>query len=455
MVTPILHVLSGFAETDITPTIPASCELVGFYRPDNTAQGVLHRLKSQVLILKSEMQSCCIITIDSIGFTNELTNRLRDRVAKKLGALREQVMVCFSHTHAAPDAAANDGAYFQFAYERILKAVDQACTEFVPIKAAWGIAENTIGVNRRADAVAMDKRLGVLRISDADSQKTKVLLLRIPAHANVLTSDNFLISSDFFGTTRELLEKEYGCNVMLTQGASGNIRPKYRQENADLLEVNPSEAAKIRLDEALMQKYFKQSLAALEKIAGEIYRSVEQIWEQLIPVPIYRLTMFSEMQAFSADVPSMKRAVEIAAEAGREAGIDGTEWLETVKQLHENQVTFQETTKEIQYFVVNDGCLCGIADEPMCEIALDIQQKAANDFIFFGGYTNGSQGYLSTAEEYDKGGYEVLWSNLIYFKYYGRVMPLNRDTADKLADIVARKWNDILTRETRGTTDAK
>ena len=48
--------------------------------------------------------------------------------------------------------------------------------------------------------------------------------------------------------------------------------------------------------------------------------------------------------------------------------------------------------------------------------------------------------YLPDAKEYDAGGYEVLWSNLIYFQYHGRVMPLDRDTAVKLADAAAALW---------------
>lgn len=445
------NVLAGFAEIDITPPNPNECELIGFNRPDSTARGVLHPLKAQVLIFQSDVQTCCLIAVDSLSFSTALTSRLRDSIAEQLATHRENIMVCFSHTHAAPNATANGAAYFEFAHRKIGEAVDKASVTMFPIKATWGIAENTIGINRRVEATCMDKRIGILKITDAITNKTKLLLLRVTAHANVLTSDNYLISSDYFGPTRELLEKEYNCKVMMTQGAAGNVRSKYRQKNADFLEEHPLEASKIVSDMKAKKAIFDESIAALNKNATEIHKAVNSVIDKIYPTSIYRLTMASDILTFSADVPSVDRALEIASEATN-TGIDGKEWLNEVKSLNVGGIKSQKAKREVQFFCLNNGCLCGVADESMCEIAIDIQEKAHDSFIFFGGYTNGYEGYLPTAKEYDKGGYEVLWSNLIYYKYYNRVMPLNRDTADNLANNIVQRWKDILGR-TRNELD--
>jgi hypothetical protein len=79
----------------------------------------------------------------------------------------------------------------------------------------------------------------------------------------------------------------------------------------------------------------------------------------------------------------------------------------------------------------------------MCELAVDAAKACNDDLLYFGGYMNGCSGYLPTAEEYDKGGYEVLHSYLIYYIYHGRVMPLNRDTADRLVESVVEVWNKM------------
>lgn len=438
-----MNVLAGFSEIDITPEKIDDCELIGFNRADSTARGILHPLKAQVLILQSNIQINCLIAVDSIGFSTTLTNRLRDSIAEQLNTHRENIMVCFSHTHSAPNAAANKAAYFEFAHYKIKKAAVEASIKMFPMKAAWGIAENTIGINRRVEATSMDRRIGILKINDAVTNKTKLLLLRVTAHANVLTSDNYLISSDYFGTTRELLKKKYGCNVMMTQGASGNVRSRYRQKNADFLEEHPLEASKILLDKQAEKAIFDESIAALNKNASEIYKAVTSVMDKIYPVTIYRLAMASNILTFFADVPSVNRALEIVSEAVN-VGIDGKEWLDEVQKLNTYGIKSQEVKKEVQFLCINNGCLCGVPDEPMCEIAIDIQKKAHDSLIFFGGYTNGYEGYLPTASEYDKGGYEVLWSNLIYYKYYNRVMPLNRDSSENLANIVVKTWKEIL-----------
>lgn len=88
------NVLAGFGEADITPDWPT--ELVGFLRADNTSKGVLHPLISQVLVWGTGDERFCIVTIDSIGFTKELANGLRDIVSGRIGSSRDKVMVCFS-----------------------------------------------------------------------------------------------------------------------------------------------------------------------------------------------------------------------------------------------------------------------------------------------------------------------------------------------------------------------
>ena len=97
------------------------------------------------------------------------------------------------------------------------------------VKAIWGSFETNIGENRRGEKNILDKRAGILKISDSKSGDTKLILLRVTAHANILSSDNYFISADYFGAARKFLKEKYNCNIMITQGASGNVRPLYRR----------------------------------------------------------------------------------------------------------------------------------------------------------------------------------------------------------------------------------
>jgi len=434
-------VLAGFGEADITPDWLT--ELVGFLRVDSMSRGVLCPLVSQVLVWAMGDKRFCTVTIDSIGFTKELANVLRDIISERIGSSRDEVMICFSHTHSAPNAG-TDQKYYKYVCRRVLSAVDDALKDMVPIEAAWGSASANIGVNRRGKDDVVDDRIGMLKIKDSLTGAVKVLILRVAAHANVMTSDNYLLSPDYFGPTRDLIEHNYGCKVMMIQGAAGDIRPRYQQDNAEYLEIHSYEASLCEVDPDEKEKYFLQSREALSKMTSAINDAVAGVWDKLITRKIYKLGMFSDKYPFSAEVPDMDRAVEIADEAKREAGIDGTVWLDEVQRLLNVGIKSQQVEIEIQFFILNDGCLCGAPNETMCEIALDIQAGFPNNTVLFNGYTNGIDSYLPTSAEYEKGGYEVLWSNLIYFVYYRHVMPLDKDTAKHLTALVRDRVRNLL-----------
>lgn len=446
------NVYMGYAQEDITPI--KEVQIVGYdARIDNTSKGILHNLIAQTLICKTSKETCCLITIDSLGFTVELTNILRKKVADALKTKPDKVMVCFSHTHAAPNAAL-EPEYYKCICEKVVVSAKYAVNNLFPVHAAWGIAENTIGMNRRGSEHPVDNRLGILKICDAEQGDLKVLVLRVTAHGNVLMPDNYFISPDYFGTTRDILESKYGCKIMMIQGASGNVRPKFRQENADFLEIHPAEAAKLRITEPMQKEYFNQSLKSLENMAYTIYQSVQKVIDDVSTHPIENLTMFSVNRPFHATVPTMEQAKFIADEAFEKAAIDGTGWLMEVEQLLNKNVKQQTATVEIQYFALDNGCICGIPNEAMTEIAVEVERKAHMPFIFFNGYTNGCSSYLPTAEEYDKGGYEVLWSNLLYYQYHGRVMSFNRDTAELLENDIVKHWKSFLSRNSIKKTNS-
>ena len=172
-------------------------------------------------------------------------------------------------------------------------------------------------------------------------------------------------------------------------------------------------------------------------MAFEIYKQVKEAIDRINSRCVSHLTMYSQFIELFADVPSYEEALQIAREAKKEADIDGTAWLGEVRQLLDHGVRKQADLVEIQYFAIDNGCLCGVANEIMCEFALRAKECIHNDFFYLGGYTNGCTGYFPTEEEYDQGGYEVYWSMLQYYIYHGRVFPLNRDSASQLIQAAA------------------
>lgn len=90
----------AFAQTGITPDFPV--ELIGCSRPDSKAQGVLHPLYAQVLLLEFGGTYHCLVAIDSLGLTTLISDRLRAMLAEQLKTNRFYIMLNFSHTHFVP-----------------------------------------------------------------------------------------------------------------------------------------------------------------------------------------------------------------------------------------------------------------------------------------------------------------------------------------------------------------
>lgn len=365
---------------------------------------------------------CCLAAIDHIGFSKGHANKLRQKIGEVLSIGQEQVMLCFSHTHSAPNEDM-EAAYRQMVYEKVCGCAGETLRHILPVDAAWGNAEADIGFNRRKGADALDRRIGVCKVTDAENGALRLVLLRVTAHANVLKRDNHMISPDFFGAVRDKLEQQYGCPVMVTQGAAGNVAPKYVR--TDLMLADACDDRVIR------------SADALNRMAEEITAAVLPVLERLQTHPIQTIRMYGRSLDLVAEVPSYERAIAVAEEAMQKGGIDGTAWLAEVKRLLGSGVNEQIDPTEVQVFRLDEGCLCGVANEIMCEFALEVWKKTGNEFCWFGGYTNGCTGYFPTEEEFDFGGYEVYWSMLIYYRYHGRVFPLNRDSAARLIDFVA------------------
>lgn len=407
----------GFSETEITPHTPIQTIGFGVQEP---ATGVERALMAQATVWRLGEMICAVIAIDHIGFAIDHARSLRTRIADLIGAGLEQVMLCFSHTHAAPNDSA-EPEYSEWVDERVLDAVRRAMNGMLAVRAAWGCADVEIGVNRRMGA-ALDRRAGILKVVDAKTGANAFALLRLTAHGNALKADNRLISPDWIGAARDWISKKLHCPVMIAQGASGNVAPKYFCSK-----LNPPDA-----DDTSGR--FVRTNDALSEMARAVWKGVGRVFDGIQAREVRTLRMHSTRKALLARVPEMPRAREIAEEAHRAAGIDGARWLREVARLNAEGVKEQYETVEMQFFQLDEGALIGVANEIMCELALEVAKKAGKT-VFLGGYTNGSAGYLPTAEEYDRGGYEVFWSMLEYFMYYPRVMPLERDSAETIVEM--------------------
>ncbi|MCQ2496294.1 MAG: zinc ribbon domain-containing protein [Lachnospiraceae bacterium] len=420
-------ILLGYCEKDITPERPMA--LVGFYREDNMSKGVLNPLLAQLAVFEDDGKKVCLITIDSLGFTKELSDKLRTRIAAKLNITTEQVMLCFSHTHSAPNADL-ERDYFEDICEKLEWSAGVASNSMRPVLLGWKNTYAKIGVNRRTVSKDTDDRVGILKICDEVSGMPRLLILRLTAHANVLKRDNYMISSDYFGAVRELVQKNYSCPVMIIQGSAGNTAPKYFWS-----EETPVDAA--------TPEYIR-SQNALYDMAQAVNRSISSVIQNINLKRDANVKMYSEYIELESKVPSDDEAKSLADEALEMSGIEDSGWLQKVAELNSRGIHRQTEKVELAYLKIGDWCICGAPYELMVGFALETSKKLNNEFFYMNGYTNGCLLYFPTEDEFDRGGYEVFWSMLIYYVYIDRVYPFNRDAASKLIDFAVEKYSGAI-----------
>ena len=410
--------LMGFAQVDITPDRPV--EMVGFGRADEWSRGVEAPLLAQLSVWESGEEVCCLAAIDSIGFSVRNSQLLREALADAVGVTATRVMLCFSHTHSAPNESASP-EYFRFVCEKLTGGAKSALKSMVPVHIGWGNVPVKIGVNRRGGRV--DERAGVLRVC-TENGAAALVLLRLTAHCNSLKADNYLLSPDYFGRVRTLLSGRCGCPVLLTQGAAGDVAPKYYD-------------SKLEIPDGCGGRSLR-SASALDDMAGEVLKAVAPFVEELPVSSVDFLAMYANKIDLWADVPNEEEARRTVSEAAEACGLDGRDWLAEVARLRAEGIDEQRETVEVQFFNAGGYTLCGVPDEVMCETALKLAERVGDENFHFGGYTNGCRGYLPTAEEFDRGGYEVYWSLLTFWRYFGRVWPLRRDSEERLAEFAVR-----------------
>ena len=326
----------GYAEVDITPDMPM--ELVGFYRTDNTSRGILKPLLAQITVWEEEYRYC-LIAIDSIGFIKKLADKLRVLAGEALGTSADKVMLCFSHCHSAPNADISP-EYFELVCRNIITGITRAISDAKSVLAGWENAEIDIGVNRREENINLDRRLGIFVACDSQSKKIKLLMLRVTAHCNVLKSDNYMISPDYFGNIRDLLRERYQCPVMVIQGAAGTVAPKYFDSALTPIDARGAQ--------------FVRSETALQDMANEVYQKLSCKMGKIALKASLPLQMYSKRLKLYANIPSLEAAKAMAIEANEKYGINGEAWLAEIEKLHSLGIYKQEEIIEVQYFAIGE-----------------------------------------------------------------------------------------------------
>ncbi|MFE7376870.1 neutral/alkaline non-lysosomal ceramidase N-terminal domain-containing protein [Bacillus cereus] len=415
----------GVCKVDITP--PVGIDFVGYHR-ETGINNIEEHIYGTIFVFEKDEVKTVFISIDNIGMLVEDTNMIRERVANRLHVPCERITVVYTHTHSGPETVGEQPlvkSYKTILVNNVVQGAVTANNNLRLCEVGWGVTTGDIGINRRertSDGRAkmgtniegvVDKRIGMLAIRNAETKELSGIVVFCTAHPNVLKGDSDVLSADYPGMTREILEKIVNCPVIIVQGAAGNVNAKYRGSR-----------------EALTQMAYMLSGHVLTILPAVSYS------------PIVKLrTISSTMQMKLKDIPEIDEIRRMARFAEKQWGVNTDEWLTIVLEKYKQGIRQLRIDLEVQLFQVNDGMFSGIPMEPFSETALEMKECLQNELAFFGGYMNGYIGYLPTREEFEYGGYEVELSPVVYGPVTNLLMPPGENTAELVVKRVMELYN--------------
>jgi hypothetical protein len=172
--------------------------------------------------------------------------QLLSQIAKATGQPREALLVVFSHTHGAGlmglERTSLPGGelipdYLRRMGECSAELVKEALASLAPADIVYGTGRCNLAANRDFfdaatnqfvcgfnPAAPADDTVLVARVTERDG-RLLATMVNYACHPTTLAWDNTLISPDYIGALREVIERETGGPCLFLQGASGELGP--------------------------------------------------------------------------------------------------------------------------------------------------------------------------------------------------------------------------------------
>lgn len=398
---------AGVATCEITP--PTECAMWGYSARQGVSQSVHDALMAKVLALAGEKGSLAIVALD-LGrpFDKDLLEMIEKRAAA-VGV--ERVMIAASHTHQGPDLESRDWPTAQSPWQdeaaaKVADAVVAAARGMRPAVLGFGTGEVDLAHNRilvqpdgtvamfwrnaeRVPTAPVDKTVRVLRVDSAEGEHL-ALLVNYACHAVVLGPDNLMLSADYPGAMRRVVEAGWGGECFFLQGACGDINPY----------VDKTPLAEGGLEE-------------METMGRELGQEVLRVAKGIEVAAPAAPTVTSSRRVFEFKPRwnfSDPKTVEMMMERYRAY----------IEQLGEEKVrgyvarmSSGATVPGTAAVVGGAYAFCGFPGEFFVDFQMDLARRSPLPAMMFLGYADGYAGYFPTIAAAARGGYGASYSTSV------------------------------------------
>ena len=272
---------AGVATVDITPR--QSLWMAGFAARTQPSQGTAQPLHAKALAIEDlRRQRVVVVTLDLLGVTAGMADRIGAAVAKQHRVPRERLLLASSHTHSGPvvdtqlmvaydvtpQQVRDVEAYTATLEQQIVDVVGQAIRKLAPATLHAGQTTAGFAANRRVQYTPdgpVDHRVPMLRVDVGG--KAIAILFSYACHNTTLPATNVEWHGDYAGVAQAAIEAaQPGLTALFMTGCGADANPKPRGTREDVQQHGEALAAAVR-----------QALPTLTPITGATRAALELV----------------------------------------------------------------------------------------------------------------------------------------------------------------------------------
>jgi len=349
----------------------------------------------------------------------------RGEILKALALEPASLMFCLSHTHSGPSIcrseASRPGGHFIEGYWRrvqklAVRAARRAQAAAVPAILTWRYGRCDLAANRDLPEKEGDGRFicgynpaqpadDTLLVGRVTNPRGRILatIVNYACHPTTLAWDNHLLSPDYIGAMREVVENETRSPCLFLQGASGELAPAEQYVG----DVAVADAHGRRLGHAALA-----TLGGMLPPATRI--AFHGVVESGASLAIWKQTPDQISRVFKAEISEVKFALKPSPSIAKLEQA----WRKcddrTLKERLWRQISIRKkvgtgkiTLAPLWVWRLGDSFLIGQPNEPYSKFQQELRHCLLSPAVAVMNLVNGSTGYLPTRNMYGKNVYPV------------------------------------------------